>query len=130
MNIIEQINSLSGVRTLPTQGIAEIENAESVLGLKFASEFIEYSEVFSAISAKNIELFGVTPHKRLSVVANTLLVRETDNTFPTDAYVIGNQGIEGVVVIQFTNGTIHKYSPACITKIADSLNEYLAMIRE
>ena len=128
MDIIEKINSLVGVRTLPTQGMAEIEKAEKVLGLKFAPEFIEYSKSFSAISAKNIELFGITPHKRLSVVAKTLLVRETDVTFPIDAYVIGNQGIEGLVVIQFTNGTIHQYSPTCITKIANSLGDYLTII--
>ena len=31
MDIIEKINSLVGVRTLPTQGMAEIEKAEKVL---------------------------------------------------------------------------------------------------
>lgn len=125
MNIVNVINSLSGVITLPPIDKSEIAQAEEILGITFPIEFVEYSKAFGCVTSDEIELFGLTQHKRLSVVYNTLLMRQNVESFPSDVYVVEDLGIECMVTVQSSQGIIYKYSPAGLDRVADSLADYL-----
>lgn len=103
----------------------EILDAESLLSLKFSSDFKEYTKEFGAVSFEGHELTGVVKSKRLNVVENTLAKRKTNNKFPLNYYVIENLGIDGLSILQDENGYVYLYSNEnSIKKFASSLEEY------
>lgn len=125
-NIIECIKALPGMMSLKGAEESDIKVAANQLGIEFAQEFVEYAKAFGAISANGIELLGITPHKRLSVVHNTLAFRERYNDFPKDKYVIEDTGDEGILILQDCEGKIYSYIPnAHIKLIANSLRSYI-----
>ena len=97
-NIIECIKALPGMMSLKGAEESDIKVAANQLGIEFAQEFVEYAKAFGAISANGIELLGITTHKRLSVVHNTLTFREKYSDFPKDKYVVEDTGDEGVLI--------------------------------
>lgn len=125
MDIIEVIKSLRDVVTLPALDINSINEAQDILNVKFAHEFVVYSKQFGAVSADNIELFGITNHKRLSVVENTIQQREFNKSFPDNMYVIEDAGIEGIVIAQNEKGEIYQVSLNGATYVTSSLANYL-----
>ncbi len=125
-NIIECIKALPGMMSLKGAEESDIKVAANQLGIEFAQEFVEYAKAFGAISANGIELLGITPHKRLSVVHNTLTFREKYSDFPKDKYVVEDTGDEGVLILQDSTGKIYSYMPNThINFIAESLSSYI-----
>lgn len=125
MNIIEAIESLNEVVSLPALEEHCVLEAQDILNLKFAPEFIEYSRHFGAISAESIELFGITNHKQLSVIERTVQQRKENEIFPKNMYVIEDLGIEGLVLAQDDKGKIFRISRFSMSQVADSLTEYI-----
>ncbi len=125
-DIIAVIEKLEGLKHLPVLTEREISDAESELGVKFAAEFVEYTLRFGAISAHGIELTGVVSSPRLNVVKVTLSERALNPEIPDDMYVIENTGVDGVIMLQDSDGKIYESAPnSKPVKKFSSLSEYL-----
>lgn len=123
--IISAIEKLENLRQLQPATPEQIENAEKQLGLNFAQEYKEYVEKYGAISAKGIELTGITPFSRLNVVEVTKSERGLNN-IPSNLYVIENVAIEGIVLLQNTLGEIYELNESSkLQKRYNSLCEYI-----
>lgn len=126
MTIIEIIESLSNMCHLEPASEIDINNAQKQLNIKFADEYYLYVSKFGVISAKGIELTGITSHKRLNVVDVTLSERELNHNFPDNMYVIENLAIDGIIILQDSFGSIYEFAPySQPKKIYNSLSEYI-----
>ena len=65
----------------------QIIEAEKELGVSFADDYTKYVEKYGVISARGIELTGVTTHERLSVVSVTKKERNMNSNIPENMYV-------------------------------------------
>jgi hypothetical protein len=126
MNILEIIKSLKDVRSLGGANEAQILEAESLVGIKFANEFKEYAKEYGAISAYGLELCGVCNSKRLDAASVTLEERELNENFPNDMYVVENLGIDGILILQNEKGEVFEiFTNTKPKKIYNSLVDYL-----
>ena len=113
--IIKVIKDLQNLRCLVPLNEKDIDDAEKVLGLKFAD---------------GLELTGVVAAPRLNVVNVTVSEKSLYQNIPDDMYVIENTGIDGILILQNARGEIFSISPFSkpIKKFA-SLTEYLQSIK-
>jgi hypothetical protein len=124
-DIISLIDNLKGLVSLKGVSKEMITGAERALKLSFAKDYSEYLEKYGLISARHIELTGITDSKRLNVVDVTQHQRGL-NQFPPDMYVIEDTGIEGVIILQNKTGEIFELqNHNQIKKIYNSLSDYL-----
>ena len=70
-DIIQIISNLEDMRFIKPASMEQIIEAEKELGVSFADDYTKYVEKYGVISARGIELTGVTTHERLSVVSVT-----------------------------------------------------------
>ena len=127
MTIIECISNLKNVCHAQGANKDAIEAAEKKLNLHFAEEYCEYVSTYGVISAKGTELTGIIDSKRLNVADVTLKERELNADFPLDMYVIENVAIDGILMLQKSDGSIYELHPnAKPVKQYNSLAEYLA----
>lgn len=130
MTIIECISNLKNVCHGQGAEKEAVAAAEKKLNLHFADEYREYVSTYGVISAKGIELTGIIDSKRLNVADVTLKERELYTDFPLDMYVIENVAIDGILMLQKSDGGIYELRPnAKPVKRYDSLAEYLATMR-
>lgn len=130
MNITETIKGLTDLACLSPASEEDISAAEAELGLSFADDYKEYVKMFGAISASGVELTGVVPFPRLSVVEVTKRERESNEKIPSDMYVIENTGMEGLVILQTCDGTVYSAVPHNEPKrLFASLSDYLKSIK-
>ena len=123
--IISTIEKLENLRYLEPATNEQIDIAQKQLGLHFSEEFRQYIQRYWAISAKGVELTGITASPRLSVVEVTKSEREL-NKIPNDLYVIENIAIEGILLLQSSSGEIYELSQnAKIQKKYNSICDYL-----
>ena len=123
--IISTIEKLENLRDLEPATNEQIDIAQKQLGLHFSEEFRQYIQQYGAISAKGVELTGITASPRLSVVEVTKSEREL-NKIPNDLYVIENIAIEGILLLQSSSGEIYELSQnAKIQKKYNSICDYL-----
>ena len=123
--IISTIEKLENLRYLEPATNEQIDIAQKQLGLHFSEEFRQYILWYGAISAKGVELTGITASPRLSVVEVTKSEREL-NKIPNDLYVIENIAIEGILLLQSSSGEIYELSQnAKIQKKYNSICDYL-----
>jgi hypothetical protein len=124
-DITSFIGNLKGLVSLKGVSREMITAAEQSLGLSFAKDYKEYLEKYGLISARHIELTGITDSKRLNVVEVTQAQRMS-NKFPLDMYVIEDTGIEGVIILQNGAGEVFELQNRNqIKKIYGSLSDYL-----
>lgn len=84
------------------------------------------SKKYGAISAKGIELTGVTTCERLNVISVTKRERNMNPNIPTNMYVIENITIEGIIALQDETGKVYTVTSNKIPKlICNSLSEYI-----
>ena len=120
------IELLSCLRSLTPACDKKIQDAEKSLGLRFAEDYRAYVRKYGAISARGIELTGVTDSPRLNVVDVTLRERRLNAALPSDMYVIENVAIDGILMLQNTEGAIFEIRPGTPPeKRFDSLGSYL-----
>lgn len=123
--ILMIMSNLEDLRFLKPATEAEVSAAEKELGVVFAEDYKEYVLKYGVISARGIELTGVTTAKRLDVVTVTKAERELEN-IPQDMYVIENVAIDGIVVLQNTAGEVYSFAPhEPLKRICSSLSEYV-----
>lgn len=124
--IIDTISNLQNLNHLTPATLDEIKKAENDLKLTFADDFKEYVQNYGAISAKGVELTGITVSKRLDVVSVTKTEREL-SSIPNGMYVIENMAIDGLLILQDSTGAIYSIAPHMQPqKVCASLAEYIS----
>jgi len=123
-SIIDTIKNLEKLKHLQPASPADVSAAEKQLGLNFAPDYKAYTQAYGAIQAKDLEFTGVGVPPRLNVVAVTLEEREMQS-IPASCYVLEDLGIEGLLVLQDSAGTIYEFMDGKTNKIAGSMAEYV-----
>lgn len=125
-DIIKTISNLENMRFIKPAPMEQIIKAEKELGVNFADDYTKYVEKYGAISAKGIELTGVTIYKRLSVVSITKKERNMNPNIPANMYVIENIAIDGLIALQDETGKVYTVTPNKTPKLSyNSLSEYI-----
>lgn len=125
-DIIQIISNLKDMRFIKPASMEQIIEAEKELGVSFADDYTKYVEKYGVISARGIELTGITTHKRLSVVSVTKKERDMNSNIPINMYVIENMAIDGIVALQDETGKVYIITPNGIpTPAYNSLAEYI-----
>lgn len=125
-DIIQTISNLENMRFIKPTSMEQIIEAEKELGVNFADDYTKYVEKYGAISAKCIELTGVTIYKRLSVVSITKKERNINPNIPANMYVIENIAIDGLIALQDETGKVYTVTPNKTPKLSyNSLSEYI-----
>ena len=128
-DIIQTINKLENLKFIGPVLLNDINRAEKELNIKFAEDYIQYVKKFGAISANGLELTGITKYERLSVVSVTQNEKKLNFNMPDNMYVIENVGINGILILQDSNGAVYSFiknrNPI---KIANSLAEYIESV--
>lgn len=125
-DIIQIISNLEDMRFIKPASMEQIIEAEKELGVSFADDYTKYVKKYGVISARGIELTGVTTHERLSVVSVTKKERNMNSNIPTNMYVIENIAIDGLVALQDKTGKVYSVTPNDKPKlIYNSLSEYV-----
>jgi hypothetical protein len=123
-DIIAAIGGLKGLVSLHGASKNAIASAEQALRLSFAADYRAYLEKYGLISARHIEITGLTESKRLNVVDVTLAARQ-NNQLPPEMYVVEDTGIEGILILQNGKGEVYEFQNQRIKKIFNSLSDYL-----
>lgn len=125
-DIVKMISNLEDVRFTKPVSREQIIVAENELGVNFAEDYIKYVEKFGAISARGIEITGVTSQDRLHVVSVTKRERSLNSRIPPYMYVIENIAIDGNVTLQDESGKIYTVAPHENPNLVfNSLTEYV-----
>ena len=127
-DIIKKIESKPSYISMGAVSLKEIQKAESVLQLKFASDYQEYLLALGVASYYGHEITGICKASRLNVVDVTIAERENNRTVPKNWYVIEQANIDGIVIWQAETGEIYQTAPNAVPlKLCDSLGEYIEM---
>lgn len=106
----------------------QIEQAEKILGLKFAPDFKECLCEFGAVSIDGHEFTGFSADPNLYVVKVTQDNWKKNNV-KKNLYVIEEAHIDGIVIWQDADGTVYETTPKSeAKKIACSLAEYIGAV--
>lgn len=125
-DIIQTISNLENMRSIKPTPTEQIIEAEKELGVNFADDYIKYVKKYGAISAKGIELTGITTHERLSVVSITKKERNMNPNIPINMYVIENIAIDGLIALQDKTGKVYTVTPNKTPKLScNSLSKYI-----
>lgn len=125
-DILKTISNLEDMRFTKPASTEKIVEAEKELDVSFSDDYIKYVKKYGVISAKGIELTGVTAHERLSVVSVTKRERELNSNIPANMYVIENIAIDGLIALQDEAGKVYSVKPNGKPKlIYNSLTEYV-----
>lgn len=125
-DIIQTINNLEDMRFIKPVSMEQIIKAEKELGLNFANDYIKYVKKYGTISAKGIELTGITTCERLNVISVTKRERNMNPNIPANMYGIENIAIDGIIALQDETGKVYTITPNGTSKlICNSLSEYI-----
>ena len=125
-DIIQTISDLENMRFIKPTPVEQIIEAEKELGVNFADDYTKYVKKYGVISAKGIELTGVTNYKRLSVVFITKKERNINPNIPANMYVIENTAIDSLIALQDETGKVYTVTPNKTPKLSyNSLSEYI-----
>lgn len=125
-DIIRIISNLEDMRFIKPASMEQIIEAEKELGVSFADDYTKYVEKYGVISARGIELTGITTHERLSVVSVTKKERNMNSNIPANMYVIENIAIDGIIALQDETGKVYTITPNGTPKLSyNSLSEYV-----
>lgn len=125
-DIIQIISNLEDMQFIKPASMEQIIEAEKELGVSFADDYTKYVEKYGVISARGIELTGVTTHERLSVVSITKKERNMNSNIPSNMYVIENIAIDGIIALQDETGKVYTITPSGTPKLSyNSLSEYV-----
>lgn len=125
-DIIQTINNLANIRFIKPASMEQIIEAEKELGVNFADDYTKYVKKYGAISAKGIELTGVTTCERLNVISVSKRERNMNPNIPANMYVIENIAIGGLIALQDETGKVYTITPNRTPElICNSLSEYI-----
>ena len=105
--------------------VEEIKKAEETLNVKFSSDYVDLLITYGSLCAIGEEFLGVDENN-YDVVKATIEAKNQHSDFPIGMYVVENMAIDGILLIQNTDGAIFTYQPGThVKKINDSLCDYL-----
>lgn len=108
----------------------EIENAEKILHLRFASDYRTYLLSYGIVAFGGHELTGICKSKRVNVVDVTEDERKSNPAIPSNWYVIEQANIDGIVIWQNDAGEVFQTMPnRKPQKIANSFSEYIMLFQ-
>lgn len=109
------------------KGVSEndIAKAENKLGVSFPLEYKEFLREIGILSFSSHEFMGLGVDGHLNVVTSTLEERKLDTSFPKDCFLVENIGIEGILVLQDSKGSVYSYINKKKKKIANSFKDYI-----
>lgn len=109
--LLEYIRSLDKLKSTGSVTSSDVKSAEKDLGLKFANDYVDYVKEFGSIIADGIELTGICKTKSRHVVNATRSEWDLNTNIPHDMYVVEKLGIEGIIILQDSNGSVYEVSP-------------------
>ena len=123
--IIEKINTIKNLYHAKGCTYKQIKDAQEKLEIIFPDDYIDILREYGAISFHGTEWTGLNVDDYLNVVSVTEKEREMNNSFPSDCFVLENQGIDGLIVICNEAGEVFNLQYSKIEKIHDSISSYL-----
>lgn len=127
LNLSEILKTKKRVLTGSGATKQAILDAETALGLQFASDYREYLEQYGIVAYDGHELTGLTRPGRMNVIDATKDEKVRSKVIPRGFYVIERTGIEEIIVWQDESGAIYYSSPnAPVTKMCESLADYIS----
>ena len=125
-DIIQTISNLENMRFIKPTSMEQIIESEKKLSVNFADDYTKYVKKYGVISAKGIELTGVTTCERLNVISVTKRERNMNPNIPANMYVIENIAIDGLIALQDETGKVYTVTPNKTPKLSyNSLSEYI-----
>ena len=106
-------------------GTDKIIEAEKQLGIRFSDDFRNYLMEYGVVSFGSHEFMGLGGDAYLDVVGETLMERERNEKFPKNCYIVENLGIDGIMILQDSEGKIYEINASVIKRIASSFSEYV-----
>ena len=85
---------------------------ETALGLQFAPEFKSVLREYGRLSIGSHDFNGTSEYDIFDVVKQTLIFREKSNTITDKMYVVEDLGIDGIYILQDSEGIIYANLPA------------------
>ncbi|MCM1141853.1 MAG: SMI1/KNR4 family protein [Muribaculum sp.] len=125
-NFVTYIKSLEKAHCSGPVSQGLIIKSESNLGVKFSNEYVLFLQNFGNMMYRHVEILGLNTNHIDDCVSYTVEAREEDESIPSDMYVIANAGIDGVLILQNTEGDVFSHYPfsECIKK-ASSLENFI-----
>lgn len=87
--------------------IEEIKVAEEALGLRFATDYVEYLSTVGLAMSDGHEFTGLGNNDRTNVVYVTKHMKELRGDIPADWYVIENENMDGAAMWQDSRGNVY-----------------------
>ena len=126
MEVIKQIEAKHKVYHLSGCGVEEVIAAEKALELTFSEEYRNYLMNYGAISFGSHEFTGLGVDEYIDVVLATKEEKKLNQGIPNDCILIENLGIEGILILQDSNGVIYSLDEkGRLEKIANSFSVYM-----
>ena len=126
-NIVEKIKKIPSLYHAKGCSTRQIKEAQSILGLEFPEDYIDYVKAYGAISFYGTEWTGLNIDDYINVVEVTKQERNMNPDFPNDCFVIENQGIDGIITAVNEKGQVFYIQYNKKEFLCDSLCEYLDM---
>ena len=127
-DIVEMMQNQPDFYAMTGASDEDINLAEQMLGLRFATDYRQYITAFGTASFDGHELTGICKSKRLDVVAVTHNERQVNNSAQPDWYVIEQTGIDSITIWQSSRGEVYLcQGMRTPKKIADSMSEYFRL---
>lgn len=124
-NIVEKLNMVPGLLHLTGCNTSQVKAAQKALNIVFPDEYIEYVKGFGAVGFYGTEWTGLGMEGSLNVVEATQQERRIDKSFPANAFVVENIGIDGQLTLMDESGKIYAYQRGVKKLLCNSLMEYL-----
>lgn len=124
-SIIEKIQKIENLYHAKGCTFKQIKEAQEELGITFPEDYMDIVKKYGAISFYRTEWTGLNVDDYLNVVSVTKREREINRFFPSDCFVLENQGIDGLIIICNEDGEVFSFQHSKIEKIYDSISGYL-----
>lgn len=124
-SIIEKINKIEKLYHAKGCTFKQIKEAQTEIGITFPEEYMDILKEYGAISFYSTEWTGLNVDDYLNVVSVTKQERDMNSDFPSDCFVLENQGIDGLIVICNEAGEVFSLQYSKLEKIHDSISSYL-----
>lgn len=124
-SIIEKIGEIEKLYHAKGCTFKQIKEAQAELGITFPEDYMDIVKEYGAISFYGTEWTGLNVDDYLNVVSVTKQEREMNSSFPSDCFVLENQGIDGLIVICNEAGEVFSLQYSKVEKIHDSIASYL-----
>lgn len=125
MSIVDEIKKIPNLYHAKGCTTSQIKDAQKALGITFPDEFIDYVKEYGAISFYGTEWMGLNVDGYINVVDATKQERDINDDFPSDCFVLENQGIDGIITAADEKGNVYSISYDKKELIYTSIVDYL-----